>query len=64
MLVAIDGQDWPLGGDILLEVQGLMMKPANVPKIREAMAHLRTGDTFKVKVLRAGRVLELTGSAP
>ena len=63
-LVTIDGQDWPLGGDIVLEVQGMVAKPTNVQKLRDAMAALKSGDRFKVKVLRAGRILELTGTAP
>jgi serine protease Do len=63
-LVTIDGQDWPLGGDIVLEVQGLIAKPANVQRLRDAMAALKSGEHFKVKVLRAGRILELTGTAP
>ena len=63
-LVTIDGQDWPLGGDIVLEVQGMVAKPSNVQKLRDAMARLRTGESFKVKILRAGRLLELTGTLP
>ena len=63
-VVIIDGQEFALGGDIVLEAFGLAMKPANLPKIRDALSALRSGDAFKVKVLRAGRILELTGKAP
>ena len=63
-MAIIDGQEWALGGDIVLEVQGVMLKPANLPKVRELMNQLKSGEPFKVKVLRAGRVLDLTGSLP
>ena len=63
-MAVIDGQEWALGGDILLEFDGMMLKPANLPKVREMMSRLKPGEHFKVKVLRAGRVLELTGTAP
>jgi S1-C subfamily serine protease len=63
-MAVIDGQEWPLGGDILLEFDGMMLKPANLPKVREIMSKLKAGEHFKVKVLRAGRLIELTGSAP
>jgi len=63
-LVVIDGQEWALGGDIVLEVHGLTVKAANTAKLREVMAAMRPGDTYRVKVLRAGRILELTGTAP
>ena len=63
-VVIIDGQDWVLGGDIILEGSGIMAKPANAAKIREEMSKLKTGDEMRVKVLRAGQVMELTGTAP
>jgi len=63
-LVPIDGQEYALGGDIVLEVLGLMAKPANVPKMRELMARLKTGEPLTVKVLRAGKILELKTAAP
>jgi len=63
-VVVIDGQEWVLGGDIILEMQGIMAKPANMPKFREAMSRLNSGDPFSAKVLRGGRILELTGKAP
>jgi len=63
-LVSISGQEVPLGGDILLSVQGISAAAANIPKIRDAMAKLNPGDPFKVTILRAGQVLELTGKVP
>lgn len=63
-VVVIDGQEFALGGDIILKVQGFVMKPANLARIREALSQLRSGDSFKVTILRAGRILELTRKAP
>ncbi|HTO10029.1 MAG TPA: trypsin-like peptidase domain-containing protein [Candidatus Binatia bacterium] len=63
-IVVIDGQEWPLGGDIILEVQGIVPKTANLTKVREVMSRLRPGDALKVKILRAGKVLELSFTAP
>jgi serine protease Do len=60
-LVNIGGEEVPLGGDIILAVDGFSMARANVQKIREHMATLATGVPYKVTVLRAGQVLELTG---
>jgi len=63
-IVVIDGREFPLGGDIILEALGHQMKPANVAKVREELAKLHSGDSFQVTVLRAGRILQLTGKAP
>jgi len=64
MLVRMGGQDVPLGGDIVMTVEGVPMSVANAPKIRDALSRLPSGTAFKVTVLRAGEVLELTGKAP
>jgi serine protease Do len=63
-IVRIDGQDVPLGGDIILSVEGISMLASEAPKLRALLAGLPTGKTFTVKILRAGQVLELTGRAP
>jgi S1-C subfamily serine protease len=63
-LVSMAGQEIPLGGDIILAVNGISMTAANTVKIRDTMTQLRAGDPFKVTILRAGQVLELTGKAP
>ena len=60
-IVTISGQEVPLGGDILLSVNGVQVSAANIPKIRDGMNRLASGDPFKVTILRAGQVLELTG---
>src|SRR5215470_14463584 len=64
MVVNIAGQDVPLGGDIVLSVDGISMAPGNLSKIRDTMSRWQSGQEFKVTVLRAGQVLELTGKAP
>jgi S1-C subfamily serine protease len=63
-VVNIDGQDVPLGGDIILSVEGVSAAAPNLPKIRDVMNNLKSGQPFKVTILRAGQVLELTGKAP
>jgi serine protease Do len=64
MIVPIDGQQVPLGGDIVMSVDGVPATVANAPKIRDALSRLASGGTFKVTILRSGEVLELTGRAP
>ena len=64
MLVKIAGQDVPLGGDIVMSIEGISMSPANLAKIRDMLGRLPSGASFKASVLRAGQVLELTGKAP
>ncbi len=64
MIVTINGQAVPLGGDIILSIEGISAAAANLTKIRDAMSCLPPGGTFKVNILRAGQVLELTGRLP
>ena len=63
-VVKIDGQEVPLGGDIILSVEGISMLPSQTAKLRELLTRLPSGGTFTVKILRAGQVLELTGRTP
>ena len=61
-LATIDGQSIVLGGDVLLRVEGIAAGSlANLIKIRSMLAGLKPGTPFKASILRAGRVLELTG---
>ena len=62
MIVNLAGE-LPLGGDIILTVEGIKAEAVNLAKIRDQLASKSPGSPFKVTVLRAGRVLELTGSA-
>jgi serine protease Do len=64
MLVNLGGQEIPLGGDIILSVEGISFAPANAPKIRSRMDSLTPGAPFHIQILRAGQVLELTGKVP
>jgi serine protease Do len=62
MIVKMSGQDVPLGGDIVLSVEGIPASLANVSKIRDRLAGLPSGARYKVSILRAGQVLDLTGT--
>ena len=63
-IVTIDGESVPLGGDIILSIEGIHASAANLAKIRDILAGSPSGTSYKVSVLRAGRVLELTGRVP
>jgi S1-C subfamily serine protease len=63
-VVNIGGGEIPLGGDIILAVEGIPASAENLAKVRDALARMPAGSPFKVTVLRAGQVLELTGSVP
>jgi S1-C subfamily serine protease len=61
-LATIDGRQIVLGGDILLQVEGISAGSlADLVKIRSLLASLKAGTPFKATILRAGRVLEVTG---
>jgi serine protease Do len=64
MLVNVGGHEIPLGGDVILSVEGISFGPANAPKIRDKMNSLPPGAPFHIQILRAGQVLELTGKVP
>jgi serine protease Do len=61
MMVNLGGSEVPLGGDIILTVEGLKAEAANLAKIRDQLSAKAAGSPFKVTVLRAGKVVELTG---
>jgi S1-C subfamily serine protease len=64
-VVTIDGQQWVLGGDIILTVGGVAASnPANLAKIRDQLATMQPGTPITATILRAGRIIELTGKAP
>jgi S1-C subfamily serine protease len=61
----IGGTDVILGGDIILESVGIpLVDEASRQKVRDALGRLKAGDPINVKVLREGRVVELTGRMP
>src|SRR5881409_3104026 len=64
MVVNLGRGEVPLGGDIILTVEGVKAEAANLAKIRDALSAKSAGSPFKVTVLRAGKVVELTGRMP
>jgi serine protease Do len=62
--VTIGGKEIPVGGDIILSVEDIpVVSEDNIEKIRNALAGVAPGAEFKMSVLRAGKVIELTGTA-
>jgi S1-C subfamily serine protease len=61
----IDGERLVVGGDIVLNVAGIPVKTAaDLARIRQTLNELGTGQPFTLTVLRAGRVLDLSGRTP
>lgn len=64
-IAVIDGESMVVGGDIILEVQEIPMGGlASYDKIRMTLSRLSAGAGIRVKVLRAGRMVDLTGTLP
>ena len=62
--VTIAGKEIPVGGDIILSVDDIpVVSEDNIEKIRNRLAGAAPGAPFKMNVLRAGRVIELTGTS-
>ena len=59
---SVDGEDMLLGGDLLLEINGMPVTAAAgaVDQIYASLNQLKTGDRLRSKVLRAGQVIELS----
>ena len=63
-MVTISGKEVALGGDIILSVEGIpVVSEDNIEQIRNKLAGGAPGSTFKMSVLRAGKVIELTGTS-
>jgi S1-C subfamily serine protease len=61
-IATIGDQQIPVGGDIVLDVDGIAIGPdGNIGKVRDRLASQPPATPFKMKVLRAGKVIELTG---
>jgi serine protease Do len=61
----IRGEEIVVRGDIILSMAGIAIRSeADLPKIRERIGAMSSGQLFKASVLRAGKVIELTGKAP
>ena len=64
-IAVIGGREIVIRGDIVLSVAGVKItSEADLPRIRERVGAMKTGEIFKMSVLRAGQVIELTGKAP
>lgn len=55
-----------LGGDIILEVMGIPMQAdiKNYQRIRERLRQIKPGEKITVKILRSGRIVELSTTMP
>ncbi|NOT62467.1 MAG: trypsin-like serine protease [Acidobacteria bacterium] len=64
--IVIEGQSLLIGGDVLLEISGVPVRPAyaSVREIQQRMQALRSGDALNAKVWRGGQVLELATTIP
>jgi serine protease Do len=62
MRANIDGEDLLLGGDIVLEVNGLSYEENNdsYSKIYASLTRLKVGDSIAIKVFRQGQVVRLS----
>jgi serine protease Do len=64
-VVTVDGKQIVLGGDIILSVDGIPAdSAANMMKVRDQLAVKKSGEALKATILRAGKVIELTGTVP
>lgn len=66
LTAVIEGEPMVVGGDIILEVQGIPIIPegASYGVIRERLTSLKSGDKIRILVLRDGRKEELTARIP
>jgi serine protease Do len=63
-VLTIGGKEIPVGGDIILSVEGIpVVSEENIEKIRNQLAGVAPGSPFKMSVLRAGKVIDLTGTS-
>jgi S1-C subfamily serine protease len=61
-IATIGGQQIAVGGDVILSIDGMAVgSDDNVEKIRHKLAGSPQGTAFTMKVLRAGKIVELRG---
>jgi S1-C subfamily serine protease len=61
----IEGETLTVGGDVILEVQGIpIMDSTSYEKIQERLSRLHPGAEVTITILREGRQLELTSRLP
>src|SRR5262245_44016820 len=64
-VVTVGGREIPVGGDIILSVDGIpVASEENIESIRTKLASSAPGSPLTMSVLRAGKVIELTGTNP
>ena len=64
-IAIIAGEQIAVGGDIILSVEGLPVGQADDhEKIRDILTKKAPGAPFSMKILRAGKIVELTGKTP
>jgi S1-C subfamily serine protease len=62
--VTVGGKEVAVGGDIILSVDGIpVVSEENIERIRNRLAAVPPGTAFKMRVLRAGKVIDLTGTS-
>jgi S1-C subfamily serine protease len=62
--VTIGGKEIPVGGDIILSVDDIpVVSEDSIETIRNRLVGFAPGAEFKMSVLRAGKVIELTGTS-
>ena len=64
VIASFDGVDVQLGGDIVLEVQGITVDRANVTRIRDVLTSVRPGEELRLTILRGGQLLRITAKQP
>jgi len=61
----INGQPLLLGGDVILEINGLICeRPHDFQMVQESTVALEEGDTYSIKVFRQGEMVELIAGTP
>jgi len=61
----INGQSLLLGGDVILEINGLICeRPHDFQLVQESTVALEEGDTYAIKVFRNGETVDLIAGAP
>ena len=62
-LAKINGESVWIGGDIVMEIQGTICDgPHNFKAIKDQLTHLQSGETFTIKALRSGKIIDLTAT--
>ena len=64
-MATVNGQELVVRGDIILDMDGIKIDSIDdLPRVREKMGTMKSGTPIKITVLRAGKVIELTGKIP